>query len=334
MIEQLPTPVPMADLAFKSFKTMPFAERFNKLQIPPTAFTVRTHPLTDQVADEVNKYFLDNWPFPGEKERKKFVGADFPGFVCYYFPCSMNDRLRLVCEIVTHLFLIDDILETMSITEGRALNDKLIAIARGDVLPDRRWAPEWIMYDIWEGFRKCDKDLANAMIQPCFNFMNAQTDPRRLNKMDLEKYLEYRLDDVGKELLSALICFCRGLHLTPEERALIDPIDKNAARHISVINDIWSFEKEMKAVSLNQEGSILCNAVDIFADEASMPVESAKRVLYQLCREWEIVHETLATEILAQRDSHNLRVYLKDTEYQMSGNEIWSRLTMRYPQNP
>ncbi|KAI0904516.1 Aristolochene synthase in complex with 12,13 Difluorofarnesyl diphosphate [Ustulina deusta] len=312
---------------------MPFAERFNRLQIPATAFTVRTHPLTDTVADAVNQFFLDTWPFPGEKERKKFLGADFPRFVCYYFPNALGDRLRLVCEVVTHLFIVDDIIEAMSLKDGRAFNDKLIALACGDVLPNRNSPPEWIMYDVWQGMRKCDKELADAMLQPCFDFMNSQTDPRRLTKMNLEQYLEYRLEDVGKEFLSALICFTQSIRLTKEEWVLVDPVDKNSARHISVINDIWSYDKEVRAAAtLKQEGSTMLNAVDILADEASMPAESAKRVLYQLCREWEIVHETLVAEILDKHDSRQLRAYFKETEYQMSGNEIWSRLTLRYSQ--
>jgi aristolochene synthase len=121
--------------------------------------------------------------------------------------------------------------------------------------------------------------------------------------------------------------------LTKEEWRLVEPVDKNSARHISVINDIWSYDKEVQAATtLNQEGSTMLNAVDILADEASMPAESAKRVLYQLCREWEIVHETLVAEILANHDSPKLRAYFKETEYQMSGNEIWSRITLRYSQ--
>lgn len=47
--------------------------------------------------------------------------------------------------------------------------------------------------------RKCDKELADDVLEPCFDFMRSQTDPRRLTKMNLSEYLEYRLDDVGKE---------------------------------------------------------------------------------------------------------------------------------------
>lgn len=120
-------------------------------------------------------------------------------------------------------------------------------------------------------------------------------------------------------LLSALICFTRGIHLTEEERALVGPVDNNGARHLAVINDIWSYEKELEAVTLGQEGSIMTNAVDVLADEVFIPIDSAKRVLYRLCREWEIAHDTLVAEILAMCDSPALRIYLKDNEYQMSG---------------
>ncbi|KAI0424123.1 Aristolochene synthase in complex with 12,13 Difluorofarnesyl diphosphate [Xylaria sp. FL1042] len=318
--------VPVATAPFKSFKTMPFAERFNKLQIPATAFTV---------ADEVNQFFFDVWPFPRERERKKFLGADFPRFVCYYFPTALEDRLKLTYKIVTHLFMVDDIIETMSLKDGRALNDKLIALARGEVQPDRSSSPELIdnidvHVELCMMFEKvCASAIRIWPPQPCFDFMNAQTDPRRLTKMNLEQYLEYRLGDVGKD---ALICFTQGVHLTEDKWALVDPVDKDSAQHISVINAIWSYDKEFKATGLNQEGSTMLNAVDILADEASMPIESAKRVLYQLCREWEIVHETLISEILSKHDSPRLRAYFKETEYQMSGNEIWSRLTLRYSQ--
>lgn len=188
-----------------------------------------------------------------------------------------------------------------------------------------------ITYDIWEGMRKCDKELADATLEPCFDFMRSQTDPRRLTKMNLSEYLDYRMDDVGKDFLGALVRFTQGIHLSKEDLALAEPVDKNCGRHLSVLNDIWSYNKEyIAANTLHEEGGIMCNAVAIFADEASMPIESAKRVLYQLCREWEICHETLVAEILAQRDTPEMRAYLKENEYQISGNEMWSRTTPRY----
>jgi aristolochene synthase len=86
----------------------------------------------------------------------------------------------------------------MSLAEGEAYNNNLMPIARGDVLPDRNIAVEYIMYDLWESMRAHDKDMADEVLEPVFTFMRAQTDPTRLKPMDLKEYFEYRERDVGK----------------------------------------------------------------------------------------------------------------------------------------
>lgn len=86
----------------------------------------------------------------------------------------------------------------MSLDVGSAYNEKLMPIARGDVLPDRSVPVEWIMYDLWESMRACDKQLANSVLEPTFTFMRAQTDKARLTIRGLGEYLAYRENDVGK----------------------------------------------------------------------------------------------------------------------------------------
>jgi len=46
--------------------------------------------------------------------------------------------------------------------------------------------------------RAHDLEMANDVLEPVFVFMSAQTDPKRLKKMDMYEYLEYREKDVGK----------------------------------------------------------------------------------------------------------------------------------------
>jgi aristolochene synthase len=86
----------------------------------------------------------------------------------------------------------------LSLAEGSAYNEKLIEIARGDLLPDRSIPVEYIMYDLWESMRAHDFELANCVLEPMFTFMRAQTDKARLEPMNLEEYFEYRERDVGK----------------------------------------------------------------------------------------------------------------------------------------
>lgn len=125
--------------------------------------------------------------------------------------------------------------------------------------------------------------------------------------------------------------FCMGLRMTPDELAIARSVDMNCSKHLSIVNDIWSFEKELIASkTAHKEGGVLCTGVAIFADGAEVSTTAAKRVLYALCREWEVRHKELESEALAQRDTPELRAYLKGLEYQMSGNEMWSRTTLRY----
>lgn len=86
----------------------------------------------------------------------------------------------------------------MSLEEGEAYNKRLMDIARGDVLPDRTIAAEYIFYDLWESMRAHDLKMANEVLEPVFVFMRAQTDPTRLKPMNLDEYLQYRERDVGK----------------------------------------------------------------------------------------------------------------------------------------
>ena len=57
---------------------------------------------------------------------------------------------------------------------------------------------EYILYDLWNAMRAHDKDLADAVLQPTFIFMRAQTDRSRACISELGKYLNYRERDVGK----------------------------------------------------------------------------------------------------------------------------------------
>jgi aristolochene synthase len=129
---------------------------------PPSQWTPLCHPLVDEVSEEVDGYFLEHWPFPNKKAEQVFKSAGFSRVTCLYFPLARNDSIHFACRLLTVLFLIDgnsdvpvspvsilslvksplrltiiDLLEDMSFAEGEAYNEKLIPIARGDVLPDR-----------------------------------------------------------------------------------------------------------------------------------------------------------------------------------------------------
>lgn len=127
--------------------------------------------------------------------------------------------------------------------------------------------------------------------------------------------------------------FSMGLKIGKSELATARPVERNCSKHISVLNDIYSYDKEVIAARTgHQEGAVLCSSVQILAHEADIDAIAAKRVLWSMCREWERCHKTLVAKIEKEQKqaSPALRAYLKGLEYQMSGNEKWSESTLRY----
>ncbi|OCL11144.1 Aristolochene synthase [Glonium stellatum] len=311
-----------------------FASQLAVTWEPPVSFwKPLCHPRAEEVAREVDGYFLDHWKFPNAKAEKTFVKAGFSRVTCLYFPLAKDDRIHFACRLLTVLFLIDDVLEDMSFAEGEAYNEKLIPISRGDVLPDRSIPAEYILYDLWESMRAHDKELADEILEPTFTFMRAQTDRARLKINELGEYLKYREKDVGKALLSALMRFSMDIHLSAGELESMAPLERNCAKQISVVNDIYSWEKELHASENgHREGSALCSAVKVLADETMLDIPATKRVLWSMAREWEFVHDKMCAEKLASPEgcSRAVQDYMKGLEYQMSGNELWSKTTPRY----
>lgn len=65
------------------------------------------HPLMEEVAAEVDGYFLQHWNLENDKAKKKFLDAGFSRVTCLYFPKALNDRIHFACRLLTVLFLID-----------------------------------------------------------------------------------------------------------------------------------------------------------------------------------------------------------------------------------
>lgn len=128
------------------------------------------------------------------------------------------------------------------------------------------------------------------------------------------------------------------LHVSPQELAAVQPIEQNVAKHLSVLNDIMSWDKEYLAAQTGHpEGSAICSAVQVLAGETSLPYTACKRILWVMCREWEVQHEVLVDSLVNKNEdeqqsqlSENSLAYIKGLECQISGNELWSLTTSRY----
>lgn len=90
-----------------------------------------------------------------------------------------------------------DVAENMSLEAGKALYKRLIPIAKGNVLPDRTDAYEWITYDVWASMRAVDEVLTEAALQDAILCVNAQVDPARNSCAGMGSLLKQRYKEGG-----------------------------------------------------------------------------------------------------------------------------------------
>ncbi|KAI9706293.1 MAG: hypothetical protein M1820_004868 [Bogoriella megaspora] len=304
-----------------------------KWSIPPSRWTTRCHPLAKEVTRRTNAYFLDRWPFENDGARNKFLTADYAGSTCLCFPLALDDRIEFGCKLLGILFLVDDQLEDLSLSDGDAYNSRLMTLGRGEAQPDPNIPVETMMHELWEEMRQCDRKLAIELQDPVHQFMKAQTSQEKLRIRELGQYLAHRQTDVGQEFLAALMRFVMAISLTEEELQSTKQVEKCVGYQIAVVNDIYSFEKERRASQVaHKEGGWLCSSVNILSQEVGLDYEASKRILWLCCREYEAKYLSLAHELRndpSAADSQ-LSLYLEGLQYHMSGNEVWSRVTTRY----
>ncbi|KAL8675549.1 MAG: hypothetical protein Q9168_000061 [Polycauliona sp. 1 TL-2023] len=300
---------------------------------PPTIFAIKCHPKADQVCAELDEYFFKNWPWKSEAEGQKFLRSETNRWGCLALPNALDDRIYDSVRVNTLLFLLDDVAETMSFAEGKALYKRLTPIALGKTLPNRNDPYEWMTYDTWKSLRDFDPELTEVVWEGALLCVTAQVDDARTRCPDLGSLLKHREKEAGIAFVAAVLQYAQALHVTAADTESISAIFTSYALLGVTVNDILSFDKELRALRLNPdaEGASILNMTQALSNDTELNYEASKRVLWVLCREWEVKHQRMVKERLAKKDvSKDLEDYLEGMEYVLGGNEWWSWRTERY----
>ncbi|KAL8730354.1 MAG: hypothetical protein Q9166_004119 [cf. Caloplaca sp. 2 TL-2023] len=300
---------------------------------PPTIFPIKCHPKADQVCAELDEYFFKYWPWKDKATAQKFLRSETNRWACLALPNARDDRIYDSVRVNTLLFLLDDVAETMSFTEGKAFYKRLTPIALGKTLPNRSDPYEWITYDTWESMRATDAELTEVVWQGALLCIMAQVDEARLKCPDLGSLLKHRAKEAGIAFVAAVLRYSSALRLQPSDIASIDAIHTSYALLGVTVNDILSFDKEIRALRLapDAEGAQILNMTLALSNDTELDYKASKRVLWVLCREWEVRHKALVRERKEKGGvSKELDLYLEGMEYVLGGNEWWSWRTERY----
>ncbi|KAL8792089.1 MAG: hypothetical protein Q9195_005344 [Heterodermia aff. obscurata] len=304
-------------------------------------FEVASHPRADEVCAELDAFFATYWPWPNEKARQKFLATDTNRWGCWSLPLVKDDRIVDSVKVNTLLFLLDDIAENMSLEEGKVFYQRLILLALGKAVPNREDAYEWITYDTFASMRAVDEEQTNAIVQDAILCITAQVDPARKQCVGMGQLLRQRYKEGGVRFVASVIRYGMDLRISDASMEKIKQMEVIYSSFGMIVNDIYSYHKELRAYKEGgMEGGELLNAVEMQAHETGTSYPAAKRVLWVVCRELELLYLDKAQALTREMDVEGLegkgekngdmRSYLKALEYVMSGNEKWSEYTERY----
>ena len=147
------------------------------------------------------------------------------------------------------------------------------------------------------------------------------------------EYLVFREVDVGMPICMAILYWVEDIVLSPSEISMLEPLEHVANYHVSILNDIFSFDREWSAAQTLGEGAALVNGVRILADNAGLSVGVAKKLCFALVRAWEVEFKGMEKELLEQEGTKantNLRRMVRGIERRMTGAEAFSWRTTRY----
>ena len=126
------------------------------------------------------------------------------------------------------------------------------------------------------------------------------------------------------------------IHLADAERDSLSNVSNTFDELIIIMNDIYSFNKELRAFERDKtEAAFVCNVVRALAEEAGLTYAVSKRVLWVLYREREILFQDMVERKENTKVGYSpvVKSYMKGLELSLAGNERWSELTPRYQKN-
>ena len=141
------------------------------------------------------------------------------------------------------------------------------------------------------------------------------------------------LIDITPSFVSACVRYSARLCVSKNVLISLEAIHESYGKLGIIVNDIQSFDKELRLWNKeHKEGAKLLNLVNHMSLDAGVSHSSAKRILWVLCREWEIEHQEIVTKTVSSEAGANQIIvkYLKGLEYVLGGNEYWSETTERY----
>ncbi|KAK0669936.1 putative terpene cyclase [Cercophora samala] len=304
--------------------------------IPPSILPPAVlHPDHEQIDRHVMTYLVNTWEWPSEKHKQAFISWKLSEVVLFMFPTGDTERVKLACELLLLGFLMDDHFDKNTLSTNASivssLHDMLSSASTPKTTIDSMHATLFSKFATYPN--------STPILEAYLAMLDCHCIPSRgpSSLSSLKEYLVFRETDVGMPICVELLYWSDPSlsTITASERQLLRPLERIANYHVSILNDVFSFEREWRAAERNGEGGgALVNGVAVLAEEANVGVLAARGLCVGLVRAWEGEFVRLVGEVLAGEGGGDgdgrLRRAVEGIERRMSGAEAFSWRTGRY----
>lgn len=131
-----------------------------------------------------------------------------------------------------------------------------------------------------------------------------------------------------------MACFGMGIRVSKEEKTKLQDIVDLATYAVTVVNDMYSWPKEIKCHLETPGSNAPFNAVAVLMRHGGCSETEAFRVLREKQTELEERHLHLLDELRAREGGllpENQELYVLTAQNAVSGSELWSIYSERYP---
>ncbi|KAJ4128856.1 Terpene cyclase 6 [Fusarium equiseti] len=240
----------------------------------------------------------------------------------YLYPTSSPKRLALLTQSVLLLFLHDDVIERGDTQNDTTVVDEFLSMA-----PKNRHLKKF-----WKEVLECDPILGPDLLYAIHVFVRdgRVKSPFKQDKYaTLADYMLYRRNDVGKTFMIAAIRFGCGVHQTREELAPLDEIADLYVRHSILINDLYSYDKEVHEVKTIHASIV--NAVAVTEDLLSVSPNLAKTITRQISFDMEKEFYDMCEKfMLSPSINDRQRAFITGLFDALTGNIFHSATLSRY----
>ena len=236
--------------------------------------------------------------------------------VSLMMPYTTPDRMELLGYLSEYFCLYDDEEDYSQVSAIAAL--------------DRKLAQKKLLKNLFGRFLSLDRKQGAAILQAFASYREmAEALEKDQSFETIQQYIDYRFKDYGSHFILACTLFGADIDpLTEEEAEQVDAFIQLGFRHISLLNDYYSFDIEYAST---EDKTRLVNGVYLLSRLHDISIEQAKGQLRDIAtgldqdfrQQWE-------RAVAAGKLSNRLQKVVAIIASQMVGNMVWASSCLRY----